>query len=77
MKLREFLDNTLPFDKEIPFSKYVPALVLSVSLAVTYQLWKTENDTVKDNSFRDFSVRKDEIRRRIEEQMNYYGYTLR
>ena len=55
----------------------MPALVLSVSLAVTHQLWKNEKNHAIEDTAVNFSLRQQEVQKEIEERMKNYGYTLR
>ena len=77
MKENEFLENKFLKEKQFSLSKFVPALVLSVSLAVTHQLWRSEKEEIMKDSSMNFSLRQKEGRKEIEERMKNYGYTLR
>ncbi len=61
---------------ESSITNFLPALVLAVSLAVTQQLWKYERETDKVDASTHFTLRKNEIRRKIEERLKDYGYAL-
>ena len=76
MKLRELSENTFLREKEYPLLKFVPALVLSVSLAVTHQLCRYEKNNVEVNSLKEFTLRRDEVRKKLVEQLKEYGHTL-
>lgn len=77
MKQKEFLENKFLREKKFSLSKFVPALVLSVSLAVTHQLWRNEKDDTEKSSSTNFSLHKKEVHQEIEARMKNYGYTLR
>lgn len=77
MRSKESLEHPFLKEKQFSLSKFVPALVLSVSLAVTHQLWRSEKEEIMKDSSMNFSLRQKEVRKEVEERMKNYGYTLR
>lgn len=80
MRSKEVLEHPFLKEKQFSPSKFVPALVFSVSLAVlgiTQQLWKSEKEEIMKDSSISFLLRQKEVQKEVEERMKNYGYTLR
>ncbi len=76
MKQRDVPEKSFSTDKEKMLSRIVPALVFSVSFAVTYQLSEHENAELEWNVLKEFSLRNNEIYKKITDQMRDYGQVL-